>query len=97
MRFFLGAQPCDPDFQFECIVYDPADLLMKPKCIPLSRKCDGVINCFNGSDEAHHLCHEPIWTTRATTTKPTTTDSTSTSNIMSSTQSTKSPTTEVPY
>ena len=58
------------------------------------------MNCLNGSDEAHHLCHEPRWTTRAATTTgnvtidanaTTTTNMTSVSDIMSSTQSTKRP------
>ena len=70
--------------------------MMKPKCIPLSKKCDGVINCFNGSDEAYHLCHQPVWTRRPITKGPTT-DLTSTSDIVSSTQSIKSPTTEVTF
>ena len=57
------------------------NLTSKPKCIPIEKMCDGVADCFDGSDEENLLCDGTNVTAPTTIVANVTSDITSPTNI----------------
>ena len=58
-------QGCDPETEFECIsniidtykeYSDYGDIAYETKCIPNGKKCNGINDCSDGSDEDISIC-----------------------------------------
>ena len=53
-------EECDKVKEFECWDHSTMDPFgSSPKCIPISKKCDQVRDCSDGSDENPSICPEP--------------------------------------